>query len=254
MYNIKESVGMYKMQIESFSGNINLQLPKALHGALAAQAEKEQISLNQLCLLYLSSRLAENRLGAKEFNQRLEEMERLYGNNEEMLFIELKKLNNDVEARKPIILKAIKEIYEKNPPTISGQMGALSYIFPIFYGDSKIPYIKIPSARIVLDPNTNQHIDVKEIKEILNGVPDTYVGAGDFQFYVPLERWEIDRSRITSVVVTLWCKFKDLFDLIQRVRNILGEAGYEDKAQISIKPFHLYDDARHFLEDIKGLN
>lgn len=86
----------------------------------------------------------------------------------------------------------------------------------------------------------------------MNGVPDTYVGAGDFQFYVPLERWEIDRSRIMSVVVTLWCEFKDLFDLIQRVRSILGEAGYEDKAQISIKSFYLYDDARHFLEDIKG--
>ncbi len=60
----------------------------------------------------------------------------------------------------------------------------------------------------------------------MNGVPDTYVGAGDFQFYVPLERWEIDRSRIVSVVITLWCEFKDLFDLIQRVRSILGEAGY----------------------------
>ena len=226
-------------KLEDFSGNIKLRLPKSLHYALTKQAEKEGISLNQLCLMYLSSRLAENYLGTEEFNQRLEKMEILCGNDEVLLFDELQRLNDDVEARKPLLLKAIKEIYEKNPRSISEQMEVLSFIYPIYYGRSKIPCMKVPSAKIVLNQN-NPVIEFKEVEKLMSTVSDAYVAYGDFDYYIPIERREVDQSRIMSIVINLCCKFENLYDLTQRVKNILKEAGYENKVQVTVKPCYLH--------------
>ena len=149
-------------ELSNFSGNLKLRLPKSLHFALANQAEREGISLNQLCLMYLSSSLSEHYLGAEQFNRRLEKIEILSGSDEERLFKELQNLNDDVEALKPLLFKEIKEIFEKNMRSVSDQMDALSYIYPIYYGKSKFPYIKIPSAKVVLQPYLHQNVYKKE--------------------------------------------------------------------------------------------
>lgn len=238
--------------ISNFSGNVKLRLPKSLHYALTEQAEKEGISLNQLCLMYLSSSLAEYHLGTEQFNRRLEKMEILCGSNEEMLFKELEKLNDEVEVLKPLLLKAIKDIIEKNARSIGEQMEALSYIYPIYCGRAEYPYIKVPSAKVVLCPNKNQFIDYKEIEEAVKIVSNTYIAHGDFDYYLPLEKRIPNKERIMSVVINVCCEFKELFTLILKIKNLLKDAGYEKKGQILIKPCYLYIDTSYLLDDIYG--
>lgn len=232
---------IYDMQkLEDFSGNIKLRLPRSLHYALMTQAEKEGTSLNQLCLMYLGSKLAENYLGTEEFNRRLEKIEILCGNDEVLLFDELRKLNDDVEARRPLLLKAIREIYEKNPRSISDQMEELSFVYPIYYGRNKVPCMKIPSAKIVIISNNEQIIDFKEIERLVSVIPDVYVAYGDFDYHVPIERREVNRSRILSVVINFCCEFEKLHHLMQQVRKVLETIRYENGVQILTKPCYLH--------------
>ncbi len=234
--------------ISNFSGNLKLRIPKSLHLALTEQAEKEGISLNQLCLMYLSSSLSEHYLGAEQFNRRLEKIEALSGSSEDVLFQELRKLNEDVESLEPLLLKAIKDIYEKNPRSIGDQMEALSYIYPIYNGKAKFPYIKIPSVKIVLRPHDNEFLDYKEVERIVNPIPDTSVAYGDYDYYIPLENREINRNRGMSVVINVYCKFKSLLRLVTEIRNKLKDAGYENKAQLLIRPCFLHIDSKFLLE------
>lgn len=237
-------------EISNFSGNIKLRLPKSLHLALVDQAEKEGISLNQLCLMYLSASLSEHYLGTEQFNRRLEKMEILSGPDGEMLFKELQKLYDDVEALRPLLLKAIKEIFEKNMRSISDQMDALSYIYPIYYGKSKFPFIKIPSAKVVVQPDYYQYVDYKEIEKLVNPIPYTFVAYGDFDYYLPLDERIINRTRTMSVVINVYCKFEELFDTIRKIKEMLRGAGYENKAQLLIKPCYLHVDTKYYLEEI----
>lgn len=237
-------------ELSNFSGNLKLRLPKSLHFALANQAEKEGISLNQLCLMYLSSSLSEHYLGAEQFNRRLEKIEILSGSDEERLFKELQNLNDDVEALKPLLFKEIKEIFEKNMRSVSDQMDALSYIYPIYYGKSKFPYIKIPSAKVVLQPYCHQYVDYKEVKQIVDLIPYTSVAYGDFDYYVPLYQRAIDRTRVMSVVINVNCLFENLFDIIRDISEKLRDAGLENKAQLFIKPCYIYIDTKYFLKEI----
>lgn len=237
-------------EISSFSGNIKLRLPKSLHFALANQAEKEGISLNQLCLMYLSSSLSEHHLGTEQFNRRLEKMEILCGSDEEMLFKELQRLYDDVEALKPLLLKAIKEIFEKNMRSISDQMDALSYVYPIYYGKSKFPFIKIPSAKVVLQPSYYQYIEYKEIEKMVSSIPNTSVAYGDFDYYLPLDRRITNRARVMSVVINIYCPFENLFNVIQEIKEVLRETGYEKEARLLIKPCYMYVDSKYFLDKV----
>lgn len=237
-------------EISSYSGNIKLRLPKSLHFALANQAEKEGISLNQLCLMYLSSSLSEHHLGTEQFNRRLEKMETMCGSNEEMLFKELQRLYEDVEALKPLLLKAIKEIFEKNKRSISDQIDALSYIYPIYYGKSKFPFIKIPSAKVVVQPNYYQHIEYKEIEKMVSSISDISVAYGDFDYYLPLDRRITNRARVMSVVINIYCPFENLFNVIREIMEVLREAGYENKARLLVKPRCMYVDTKYFLDKV----
>lgn len=236
--------------ISNFSGNLKLRLPKSLHLALTEQSEKEGISLNQLCLMYLSSSLSEHYLGAEQFNRRLEKIDVLSGVNDDMLFQELGKLNDDVESLEPLILKAIKDIYEKNSRLIRDQMEALSYIYPIYYGKAKFPYIKIPSVKIVLCPHYNQFLDYNEIEKIVNPIPNTSVAYGDYDYFIPLESREINRNKGMSVVINMYCEFKDLSELVTQIKSKLRDAGYENKSQLLIRPCFLYRDSKYLLEKI----
>lgn len=237
-------------ELSNFSGNLKLRLPKSLHLALADQAEKEGISLNQLCLMYLSASLSEHYLGTEQFNRRLEKMEILNDPDGEMLFKELQKLYDDVEALKPLLLKAIKEIFEKSRRSISDQMDALSYIYPIYYGKSKFPFIKIPSAKVVIQPDYYRYVDYKEIEKMMNSIPYTSVAYGDFDYYLPLDQRIIDRTRVMSVVINIYCQFEELFDTIRKIKKVLRDAGYENKAQLLIRPCYLYIDTKYYLEEI----
>jgi len=61
--------------IYELSGNIKLRLPRSLHGQLLKRANFENVSLNQLCLMYLSEGVSSgNNLGTIEFNKRLEKI------------------------------------------------------------------------------------------------------------------------------------------------------------------------------------
>jgi len=237
-------------EISNFSGNIKLRLPKSLHFTLAIQAEKEGISLNQLCLMYLSSSLSEHYLGAEQFNRRLEKMEVLSGSDDEILFKELQKLYDDVEALKPLLFKEIKEIFEKNVRSMSDQMDALSYIYPIYYGKHKFPFIQIPSAKVVLRPNYNQYIDYKEVEKMVNSIPYTSVAYGDFDYYIPLDRRMTNKARVMSVIINVDCPFKDLFDNLRKIKEMLKGAGYENKAQILFKPRCMYVYTKYFLDKV----
>lgn len=48
--------------LNNFSGNIKLLIPKSLHGILKEEAKKEGVSLNQLCLMLLTSELVKDNL------------------------------------------------------------------------------------------------------------------------------------------------------------------------------------------------
>lgn len=241
----------YKMQERTnFSGNLKLRLPQSLHYALANRAEKEGISLNQLCLMYLSASLTEHYLGAEQFNRRLEKIEISSGSNEEKLFEELQRLNDDVEALKPLLFKELKEIFEKNIRSINDQMEALSYIYPIYYGKSKFPYIKTPSAKVVLRPYCSQYVDYKEVAQLVGSIPDISVAYGDFDYYIPIEQREIDRTRVMSIAINLYCRFNDLFDEVRKIKEILRNAEYENKAQLLVKPCYMYIDTEYYLKEI----
>ena len=54
---IEDGVSIPEPQSEEYSGKFNLRIPKSLHRALALNAKKEGVSLNQLVTSLLSSSL-----------------------------------------------------------------------------------------------------------------------------------------------------------------------------------------------------
>ena len=154
--------------INELSGNIKLRLPKSLHAALLRQADFENVSLNQLCLMHLSSGVSRNNnLGAYEFNQRLEVMAREAKNDDE-LFEKLEKLNDEVERLKPLLLRELKGMSDGNKRVTSDYVEVLRTIYPIYQGDimgEKLPMLKLPSAKIVLRPKEKEKLDIKEIEK-----------------------------------------------------------------------------------------
>lgn len=232
---------------EPCSGNLKLRVPKSLHHALAERAEKEGISMNQLCLMLLSSKLSENGLGTEEFYRRMEQAESLYANKEALLLTELRKLSEEVEARKPMLLKELKDIYEENSDKMNEQLEALKYCYPFYFSASKIPFMKIPSAKVVLSPS--EFIPFQEINELMRSIPNTAVAYGDYDYYVPFERREVTPTRMYSLVISLCCKFEHLFHTIQEIKEKITDAGYDKIARISVKPIYLHTDLRDSLRE-----
>ncbi len=254
VYDITNKLkGDFMKDLDDYSGNIKLRLSKSLHQILSEQAEREGISLNQLCVMYLSASAASRNLGSQQFNSRLEEIAMESGTDDELLFQELKVLCDDVYALVPFLLKELKNIYEKKSRSIMEQLKALSYIYPVYYGDltrTGFPYLKVPSAKIVVSQDREREICYKKIEEIASNVcPDISVAYGDFDLYIPLERRDISGiDTAMPVVITICCEFEDLYGYVQQMKQKLIDSGYVRAGQIKLKPCYLYKPARSLLE------
>ena len=136
------------LDLNEYSGNIKLRLPKSLHAALISQSQEEGVSLNQLCLFYLGSGISRDNLGTDEFNHRLEIIANSCIYDDKRLFMELDKLNNEVESLKPRLLEELENSLSKNKRNYWDFIESLRYVYPIYHGDimgEKLPILKVPS-------------------------------------------------------------------------------------------------------------
>lgn len=235
--------------ITELSGNIKLRLPRSLHDVLIRQAEDEGVSLNQLCLMYLCAEVSKSNdnLGTEEFNRRLE-LIYLNSKSDEELFAGLDKLNDEVEVLIPRLLQDIKKAIDSKKRNMSDYIEVLRYIYPIFRGDivgEKLPLLKIPSAKIVLCPKNNSHIDFKEIEKIVTEVcPEALVAYGDYDYFIPMERRLVNDARIMAISINVCCKYNDLRDKIMIIRKELINCKEINKMDLQIKPCYLYKQLR----------
>ena len=245
--------------IKDLSGNIKLRLPKSLHGALLRQSQAENVSLNQLCLMYLSSGISSSNMGTAEFDHRLELIARECFKDEKKLFIKLGELNDEVEALKPHLLQELKAAIDENRRQMRDYIEILRYTYPIYHGDlsgEKLPMLKVPSAKISLRPVGEILLDLKEIEQLAHeACPDMSVAVayGDYDFYLPLDLRLSDRTNGQSIAINVCCKFQDLQKNIEKIRFILGQSKQKDDFGTLIKPCYLQERTSFLLKEKYGM-
>jgi len=119
------------------SGNIKLRLPVSLHQALVERVAYENVSLNQLCLMYLSAAVTRGYvgLGTEKFNQRLEHI-RYDSKDDEELFSELTMLNSDVEALKPRLVQDLQNAIRNKKRITKEYVDYLGDMYPVYSGST----------------------------------------------------------------------------------------------------------------------
>ena len=243
--------------ISELSGNIKLRLPRSLHDALIRQADFENVSLNQLCLMYLSAGVSKGySLGTYEFNKRLEVIAN-ESKNEDELFQKLKQLADEVERLKPILLYELEGALNENKRSMWDYVEVLRAIYPIYQGDimgEKLPMLKLPSAKIVLTPKNNKILDFKLIESVVEEqCKNAYVSYGDFDNFIPRERQVIDETYIKSISIQFYCNFSDLRNMLDEVKVKLQSLDCADKMTVSVKPSYNHVATRILLEDMNLL-
>ena len=244
---------MYELnEWEQLSGNIKLRLPKSLHSALVRQSKTENVSLNQLCLMYLSTGISSKNLGTYEFNHRLALIAAECYNDEQKLFEKLGELNDEVEALKPQLLQELKTAIDDNKRQMKDFIEILRYIYPIYHGDligQKLPILKVPSIKISLRPINYEYLDMKEIQELVKPVcPNAYIAYGDFDFYVPIDSRMSDKKNIYSIVINICCKFENLEENVNKIRFVLEQSEQKNKFDVAIKPCYLQENTSDLLK------
>ncbi len=230
---------------EELSGNIKLRLPKSLHAALLRQAQKEGVSLNQLCLMYVSAGIAGDNLGTEEFNHRLERIAKDCEGDSVKLFKHLKQLDDEITALKPLLLEELKSAYDENRRNMYEYIEALRYIYPIYHGDilgQKYPMLKVPSVKIVLKPRQEKMIDFKAIEGIVSEVCNcAVVSYGDYDYFVPMEERLADKTRIQSTVIHICCKYDKVEKYAKEIYEKLTNAQESADSDINIRPCYLHE-------------
>lgn len=243
--------------IKDLSGNIKLRLPKSLHGALVRQSKAENVSLNQLCLMYLSTGISSSNLGTAEFDHRLELIARECFKDEKKLFIKLGELNDEVEALKPHLLQELKAAIDENRRQMKDYIEILRYTYPIYHGDlsgEKLPMLKVPSAKISLRPVGENLLDLKEIEQLVYEVyPDAFIAYGDYDFYLPLDLRLLDKTNGKSIAINVYCEFQKLQENIEKIRFILGQSKQKDDFVTLIKPCYLQKSTSELLKEKYGM-
>lgn len=224
-----------------YSGNIKLRLPKSLHAALVRQSQEEGVSLNQLCLYYLGSGVSRDNLGTDEFNHRLEIIANTCAKNEEKLFQELDKLNAEVEALKPRLLDELRNAKAENRRNFEDFIEVLRYIYPIYHGGimgEKFPMLKVPSAKIVIKPLKDQHIDYKQVEEHAKKICEYVdVAYGDYDLYLSMENRIPCKRAYKSVTIHFCCNYAELQEKVNAVKDEIIELVTD--VEIVVKPCYL---------------
>ena len=177
--------------IYELSGNIKLRLPRSLHGKLLKRANFENVSLNQLCLMYLSEGVSSgNNLGTIEFNKRLEKIA-LSSKGDVDLFKKLDELNMELERLIPNLIYDLKKAISENKRNMNEYIEILQCIYPIYSSNNleeKLPLLKLPSAKIVIKPNNDIGTYFEKIKNTaIEECTDAYVVYGDYDDYISID-------------------------------------------------------------------
>ncbi|RGD94691.1 toxin-antitoxin system HicB family antitoxin [Clostridiales bacterium AM23-16LB] len=252
MQEIKER--RFKMTTNNrASGNIKLRLPVSLHQALVEQADYENVSLNQLCLMYLSAAVTRGHVGVgtEKFNQRLEHI-RYNSKDEQELFSELRRLNSDVEALKPALIQELKNAIENKKRITKEYVDCLGDIYPVYSGRTvlkeELPILKVPSAKIVLEPNKKGYPDLRKIEELVTDIcKDVYIAYGDFDYFIPLEERPNSDLNHQSVVINVCCEFHDLEKNVEDIKEALCEYAEQNALKIRIRPCYLIVPTKNLL-------
>lgn len=243
-------------EFDNLSGNIKLRLPKSLHSALVRQSKTDKVSLNQLCLMYLSEGISSRNLGTYEFNHRLELIAEECQNDEKKLFKKLGELNAEVEALKPYLIKELKTAIDGNKRQMRDFIKSLRYIYPIYTAEvigEKLPKLKIPSVKISLRPINYEFLDETEIEEIIKKVcPDCIISIGDFDFYVPIESRMLDKKNIFSIAIYIRGEFHNLEENVRKIRSELERSKQKNKFYIVLKPCYLEEYTSNLLKEEFG--
>ncbi len=244
--------------IENCSGNIKLRLPKSLHALLLQQSQQEGVSLNQLCLMYLSNGIGRYYLGTEEFNHRMELIANECIGNDELLFMRLNELNEEIERIKPNLLYELKSACDSGKRQLDEFIEVLRYIYPVYHGErdeEKLPMLKIPSAKIVIRRVDNTFIDEEEIKNIAKQICDSaLVSYGDYDFFVPIDYRRIDVERTLSIVINVLCEYSEVQENIYRIRDALVGNEKLRQCKITIKPCYLGEYTGRLLNELYDKN
>lgn len=245
-------------ELNNLSGNIKLRLPKSLHAALVRQSKSEKVSLNQLCLMYLSTGISSKNLGADEFNHRLALIAAECQNDEQKLFEKLGELNDTVEALKPQLLHELKTAIDDNKRQMGDFIEILRYIYPIYSGDiigERLPLLKVPTVKISLRPINDELLKLNEIEELIKPVcENTSIAYGDFDYYVPMDVRSRDKKNIFSIVIQIMCNYQSLEENVNKIRSKLGQSDLKNKFDILIKPSYLQEYTSKLLKEKYGKN
>lgn len=238
--------------IYELSGNIKLRLPRSLHGKLLKRANFENVSLNQLCLMYLSEGVSSgNNLGTIEFNKRLEKIA-LSSKGDVDLFKKLDELNMELERLIPNLIYDLKKAISENKRNMNEYIEILQCIYPIYSSNNleeKLPLLKLPSAKIVIKPNNDIGTYFEKIKNTaIEECTDAYVVYGDYDDYISIDNKELNASYARTISVYICCKYRQLREKFNRVKRALFYLYSDESVEIYIKPCYLQISIKTLIE------
>ena len=229
---------------ENTSGNIRIRTSPHMHECLSKQSKHDNISMNQLCISYLSKGLSESplSLGKEKLNTLLEALGNKFLFEQEDAYIELETLYENVLSMRNQILYQIDQLFKtfekeslpsKNElyDQITNKYSELSSFFPIYCGwytqRDIVAILKIPHLNLLISPtNESATITLQKVENLLS--------AHNINTTVAHSISDIkNAAEVSPLVVHFHYSFSDLRSTISNAVQILKD---ESKATLTGLP------------------
>jgi hypothetical protein len=189
--------------------------------------------------MYLSSGVSKNNnLGTYEFNHRLEVINNESKSDDE-LFEKLANLYDEVEILKPLLICELESALIANKRSMGDYIEVLKGIYPVYQGyifGEKLPILKIPSAKIVVQPKKNKKLNFKLIENVVKEqCEETDVSYGKFDVFKPSDRIIINDEYIKTITIKFYCDFSVLKKTVQKTKEALYSISDASNMILSVK-------------------
>lgn len=226
--------------------SFKLRLPKSLYVELAKLAEEDGVSLNQYCIYLLSKNIEYPNLNKESINKLLLKIRHETKGNINNMFEEIQKLVDKVDSLKESLFYEIARVKGERGIPIQA-LKDLENNFPVLGGEvfgTPLPRLKMPSAKIVIEPNIDQCCD---LESTLKGIVDLCQIALLTEIYVdeisdrraielPLD----DTAIRSKVVYFLSSNFSDVQSNIEQMITALGNLSSKCKMNIRVEPTYVF--------------
>lgn len=178
-------------------------------------------------------------LGAEAFNGKLKDISDESTNNEDELFKQLGELNAEVKGLIPHLLQEINKTSKNNKCNVKEYEKKMSQNYPVYFysvKDKKIPMLKIPSVRIVINTKDHSHIDYLKIKEMVEAICQYVdVAGGDFDNFSS-SKPIVDDKYVNTISINVCCEYDSLKENATKIKQEILNSSEVNMFTVKLKP------------------